>query len=140
MLAPKASLKPPLTGSDREPKRVKNWIETRMEIQSEEKGPGPKNFSRDPSSARIQNDFSSNNIAIVHRILPPSVTQVPSTERNRSVNFVTIEQGQHLELQKSDQLPYRLIDILGTGASAVVELVEDTTSSCLYARKTFRNV
>ncbi|KAF2793965.1 kinase-like protein [Melanomma pulvis-pyrius CBS 109.77] len=56
--------------------------------------------------------------------------------------YISINEGDHLELQEKDKdfLPYILVKNLGLGGSAVVEMVRDLNTGSVYARKIFRNV
>jgi serine/threonine protein kinase len=56
------------------------------------------------------------------------------------LDCITLENGQQIPLSSIDDLPYRLLENLGAGASATVEMVQDVVTSKVYARKVFRNV
>jgi serine/threonine protein kinase len=64
----------------------------------------------------------------------------PRKRQLSGLPYLTINKGDHLELQSTQHLPFRLVKNLGGGASAVVEMVEDVMSGKMYARKVFRNV
>ncbi|KAF2008101.1 kinase-like protein [Amniculicola lignicola CBS 123094] len=53
---------------------------------------------------------------------------------------LTINEGDDLDLDITDKLPFVLVKNLGHGASAIVEMVQDTNNGRLYARKVFRNL
>lgn len=50
-----------------------------------------------------------------------------------------IREGDHHDISDKERLPYRLIENLGCGASAIVEKVEDVNTKSVYARKIFRS-
>ncbi|KAF2872134.1 kinase-like domain-containing protein [Massariosphaeria phaeospora] len=67
--------------------------------------------------------------------------QLPSAQRfPPKSSILTVQEGDHLDVQNKDLLPYVLVKNLGHGASASVEMVRDTNTGSVYARKIFRNV
>jgi serine/threonine protein kinase len=52
---------------------------------------------------------------------------------------VSINEGDDLELNGKDEIPYVLVENLGHGASAIVEKVRDVNNGNIYARKIFKN-
>lgn len=52
---------------------------------------------------------------------------------------IFIREGDHHDISDKERLPYRLVENLGYGASAIVEKVEDVNTKSVYARKIFRN-
>jgi serine/threonine protein kinase len=54
--------------------------------------------------------------------------------------LLRIQEGDDLDIQDKGNLPYQLLKNLGHGASASVEMVQDSNTGSVYARKIFRNV
>jgi hypothetical protein len=77
------------------------------------------------------------------------VTTAPAVLQRESLTAtqhrLEINAGDHLELDNDDDhnqnvVPYEHVRILGSGAYGVVEMVRDTNTSSVYARKSFRNI
>lgn len=70
---------------------------------------------------------------------------IPSVEVNTAQRRIYINTGDYMDLRdlgtsSEHLLPYKLIKILGSGGSGVVEMVEDVDSCMVYARKTLKIV
>ncbi|KAH7345915.1 kinase-like domain-containing protein [Pyrenochaeta sp. MPI-SDFR-AT-0127] len=72
-------------------------------------------------------------------------TSEQSSESTLLPQTLRINAGDHLELDNlsgkpNDLLPYQHVRMLGHGGSASVEMVSDTNTGSVYARKVFKNV
>ncbi|KAF2105529.1 kinase-like domain-containing protein [Lophiotrema nucula] len=84
------------------------------------------------STTRVaQGPYGDDNVLIA--------TSQPGTPDYSSAQL-TIRQGDDLELDSKDGLPYVVLSVLGHGGSAYVEKVRDVNTGSVFARKTYRNV
>lgn len=63
----------------------------------------------------------------------------PASHLSAERKAFAINEGDDLELENKQEIPYVLVQNLGHGASAIVEKVVDTTNGKIYARKIFKN-
>ena len=94
-------------------------------------------------------DFGGNTTNILGSSSPDRATIAPLFEYRKPVtpksHWLEINAGDHLELddedgQDLDAVPYEHVRMLGLGGHASVEMVRDTNTGSVYARKSFRNV
>lgn len=99
------------------------------EFQVRTNSPFPRQTS--PSTSQYQPG------ALSASHLKPLLRQL---SHNTVSSSILINEGDHVELENTQSLPYTLVKNLGHGASASVEMVQDVNTKRLFARKIFRNV
>lgn len=57
-----------------------------------------------------------------------------------ALSTISLQEGQHIEIQHRGQLPFRYLGQLGRGASATVETVEERTTGRQFAHKYFGRI
>jgi len=67
------------------------------------------------------------------------MTLAPTEHQESNDGILSVNEGDDLELEDKDRIPYVLVENLGHGASAIVEMVRDINTNQTYARKVFRN-
>ncbi|KAF2184141.1 kinase-like protein, partial [Zopfia rhizophila CBS 207.26] len=71
---------------------------------------------------------------VINRDIPAPI----QNDKIPAPSTISIQDGQDYFIENDAQLPYKLIKNLGHGHSARVEMVEDTNTGFVYARKVFR--